>query len=72
MNPDDEFSVTPKPPAADLSKWCSIFVTHYLRRIMARRNPPYGFFKFLADVFMTVLTAGFWLIWVFIREINYR
>ena len=32
----------------------------------------YGFFHFLGDVFMTILTAGFWLIWVFVREMRNR
>jgi len=35
-------------------------------------KPRYGFFKFCGDVFMTVITAGFWLIWVFIREMRNR
>lgn len=30
----------------------------------------YGFFNFLFDVFMTGMTGGFWLIWVFIREMR--
>lgn len=30
----------------------------------------YGFFKFCGDVIMTILTAGFWLIWVFVREMR--
>lgn len=30
----------------------------------------YGFFKFLLDVFMTVITCGFWLIWIFVREMR--
>ena len=33
---------------------------------------PYGFFNFLWDVFMTCLTAGFWLIWIFVREMRKR
>jgi hypothetical protein len=33
-------------------------------------KPRYGFFKFCFDVFMTVMTAGFWLIWVFVREMR--
>lgn len=37
-----------------------------------RRDPPYGFFKFLADFFMFCVTAGLWIIWVIIREIRYR
>ena len=28
----------------------------------------YGFMNFLFDAFMTVFTAGFWLIWIFVRE----
>lgn len=32
----------------------------------------YGFFKFLGDCFMTLITGGFWLIWVFIREMRNR
>jgi hypothetical protein len=32
----------------------------------------YGLLNFAFDVFMTVFTAGFWLIWVFVREMRYR
>lgn len=32
----------------------------------------YGFFSFVGDIFMTVLTCGFWLIWVFVREMRRR
>lgn len=32
----------------------------------------YGFGNFLVDVFMTCFTAGFWLIWVFCREMRNR
>lgn len=32
----------------------------------------YGVFKFLGDCIMTLVTCGFWLIWVFIREMRYR
>lgn len=28
----------------------------------------YGFWNFVLDVFMISLTAGFWLVWIFIRE----
>lgn len=31
----------------------------------------YGFWKFIGDALMTVITAGFWLIWVFVRELRY-
>lgn len=30
----------------------------------------YGFFNFLFDIFMTSVTGGAWLIWVFIREMR--
>lgn len=30
----------------------------------------YGFFKFMFDIVMTILTSGFWLIWIFIREMR--
>ena len=32
----------------------------------------YGLGRFLFDVLMTVLTGGFWLIWVFVREMRKR
>ena len=30
----------------------------------------YGLFNFLFDVFMVSVTGGFWLIWIFIREMR--
>ena len=30
----------------------------------------YGFFNFLLDVTLTAVTGGFWLIWIFIREMR--
>lgn len=35
-------------------------------------NVNYGLFKFLGDAFMTIITAGLWLIWVFVREMRRR
>ena len=32
----------------------------------------YGFFKFIGDCFMTVITGGLWLIWIFVREMRNR
>jgi hypothetical protein len=32
----------------------------------------YGFFSFLFDVFMTLITSGLWLIWIFVREMRRR
>lgn len=39
---------------------------------VVRPGKKYGFFKFIFDCFMTALTSGFWLIWVFIREMRGR
>lgn len=33
---------------------------------------PYGCLGFLGDVFMTIITGGLWLIWIFIREMRRR
>lgn len=30
----------------------------------------YGFFNFTVDVIMCLFTAGFWLIWIFAREMR--
>lgn len=32
----------------------------------------YGAFHFLVDCAMVVLTCGFWLIWIFVREMRRR
>jgi hypothetical protein len=32
----------------------------------------YGLGKFILDVIMTAITAGFWLIWIFVREMRIR
>lgn len=37
---------------------------------MARNG--YGLFHFLFDVLLTVITGGFWLIWIFVREMRRR
>lgn len=36
--------------------------------------PPkkYGFFSFVWDLFMFVITGGLWLIWIFVREMRRR
>lgn len=36
----------------------------------ARRPKRYGFFGFLFDIIMLVLTSGFWIIWIFVREMR--
>lgn len=38
--------------------------------VVERRR--YGFFSFLFDVLLTVITGGLWLIWVFVREMRRR
>lgn len=40
--------------------------------IVYNRNKSYGFWKFMGDVAMTLLTGGFWLIWIFVREMRNR
>lgn len=30
----------------------------------------YGFWAFIFDALMTLLTSGLWLIWVFVREMR--
>ena len=30
----------------------------------------YGPMKFLVDVVLTIVTSGFWLIWIFVREMR--
>jgi len=34
------------------------------------RKKKYKFRNFLFDILMTCLTGGFWLIWVFVREMR--
>ena len=36
--------------------------------VVERRR--YGFFKFVGDCIMVLLTAGLWLIWIFVREMR--
>ena len=37
-----------------------------------RRRRKYGLFNFIFDIIMICLTAGFWLIWIFVREMRNR
>jgi hypothetical protein len=32
----------------------------------------YGFFSFIWDCFMVLITCGLWLIWIFVREMRKR
>lgn len=36
---------------------------YYVRR-------RYGFWSFIGDAIMTLLTGGLWLIWIFVREMR--
>lgn len=39
---------------------------------MNRRQKRYGLTHFGFDVFMVLITAGFWFIWIFVREMRRR
>ena len=32
----------------------------------------YGFWNFVGDALLTMITGGLWLIWVFVREMRQR
>lgn len=36
-----------------------------------RTAPRYGFWKFIGDTIMCLLTGFLWLIWIFVREMRY-
>jgi hypothetical protein len=40
--------------------------------VVVVRRGRYGLWKFLGDCLMVVLTWGFWLIWIFVREMRGR
>ena len=44
----------------------------YDRRLYGPERKPYGFFAFMGDIFMTLVTGGLWLIWIFVREMRGR
>ena len=37
---------------------------------MSNSTKTYGFWNFALDAFLTLLTGGLWLIWIFVREIR--
>lgn len=37
-----------------------------------RTKKPYGAFRFLVDVTLSIVTSGLWLIWIFVREMRNR
>lgn len=44
----------------------------YVPRYVVYDNRPYGFWAFVGDAFMTVLTGGLWVIWIIVREMRRR
>lgn len=38
--------------------------------VYVREPRPYGCLSFLGDAFMTIITGGLYLIWVFVREMR--
>lgn len=42
----------------------------YIYESSYRVVKPYGFFRFVFDCIMTIITGGLWLIWVFVREMR--
>lgn len=37
-----------------------------------KERKRYGLGSFLFDLFMIMITAGFWIIWIFVREMRRR
>jgi len=35
-----------------------------------KQQKKYGFWNFVLDAFLTCITGGLWLIWIFVREIR--
>lgn len=40
--------------------------------VYVREEKGYGFFSFVWDSFMVLITCGLWLIWIFVREMRRR
>ena len=40
--------------------------------VFVEKQKRYGFWKFVGDCLMVCLTCGFWLIWIFVREMRRR
>jgi hypothetical protein len=53
-------------------KWVMIAENELYEGWELRPRKKYGLFKFLGDILMVCLTAGFWLIWIFVREMRRR
>jgi hypothetical protein len=50
----------------------SFFFVHSKCEEIRMNSKEYGFLNFLGDVFMICLTCGFWLVWIFVREMRRR
>jgi len=48
----------------------SHFFKHKEKHMRTRKK--YGLMKFVVDIALTVITGGFWLIWIFVREMRGR
>lgn len=42
------------------------------RYYYVKPQKEYGFFNFVWDSFMLIMTCGLWLIWIFVREMRRR
>lgn len=40
--------------------------------VIVRHTRKYGLSNFIGDVLLTGITGGFWLLWVFVRELRNR
>lgn len=40
--------------------------------VYVKEEKGYGFFSFVWDCFMVLITCGLWLIWIFVREMRRR
>lgn len=38
--------------------------------IVRERGRRYGFWNFMLDFFLTLITGGLWIVWIIIREIR--
>lgn len=43
-----------------------------MQHVYIATRKRYGFWNFMGDLFMTGLTGGLWLIWIFVREMRGR
>lgn len=37
---------------------------------MSRKTNGYGLGNFIIDIILSLLTGGFWLLWIFVREMR--